>query len=56
MWRVKEKGSSGAAMFLMGRWQHHQLKPGVQGGKLVVGRERDGGWGEAEKEGVVVVK
>ena len=41
-------------MFLMGRWRHLQLKPGVQGGKLVVGRGRDGGRGEGEKEGVVL--
>lgn len=43
-------------MFLMARWWHLQLRPGVQGGKLVCWQGKDAGCSEGEEEGLGVAR
>lgn len=53
---LKDKRSSGTAVFLMAEWWHLQLRPAVQGGKLVCWHGRDAGCSEVEEEGPGVVR
>ena len=39
LWRLKDKWSSGTAVFLMAGWWHCQLRPAVKEGNWFVGRE-----------------